>query len=350
MAIIIRTKGNPSVKVEKSMYSLEKKIQEYIENNPEIIPIYDIDPSLKLMILKREFITKSGPIDVLAVDNTGSLYIIETKLFKNPDKRLVIAQVLDYGAMLSDSYRDFSDFLSNITFDLLKGLKTTFQLTESDAQNVFDVIKSNLFDENFKFMILMDQLEERLKKLILYLNRKSDFDIFAVEIENYQWKGNEIVIPRLFGVNIRKDFSAQTARKPIPTDDEILSNYANTDISEEITQFFKLYKEAEEGKIPFLTGDKTTQYVNIRVTPEIYVNLHVSPMSENKRISFWVVTKDKTLALKTVEVLKKGKNITIVNPKNPDSWQKIAYMDIMNFNYEEMLQILKEVSEKLSVC
>ena len=160
MAIIIRTKGNPSVKVEKSMYSLEKKIQEYIENNPEIIPIYDIDPSLKLMILKREFITKSGPIDVLAVDNTGSLYIIETKLFKNPDKRLVIAQVLDYGAMLSDSYRDFSDFLSNITFDLLKGLKTTFQLTESDAQNVFDVIKSNLFDENFKFMILMEQIQK----------------------------------------------------------------------------------------------------------------------------------------------------------------------------------------------
>lgn len=39
-------------------------------------------------------------IDAVALDQNGDIYLIETKLYKNPDKRQVIAQVLDYGASL----------------------------------------------------------------------------------------------------------------------------------------------------------------------------------------------------------------------------------------------------------
>jgi hypothetical protein len=48
----------------------------------------------------RAFPTNSGPIDALGINKDGEIYIIETKLYKNPDKRLVVAQVLDYGASL----------------------------------------------------------------------------------------------------------------------------------------------------------------------------------------------------------------------------------------------------------
>lgn len=73
-------------------------MQNYIQENPEALPVYEIREDIRLFIIAREFPTKSGPIDALGIDKDGEVYIIETKLYKNPDKRLVVAQVLDYGA------------------------------------------------------------------------------------------------------------------------------------------------------------------------------------------------------------------------------------------------------------
>jgi RecB family endonuclease NucS len=63
--------------------------------------------------LAREFSTKSGPIDALGVDKDGELYLIETKFYKNPDKRTVVAQVLDYGASLWSNFRGPLEILLN---------------------------------------------------------------------------------------------------------------------------------------------------------------------------------------------------------------------------------------------
>lgn len=56
----------------------------------------------------------SGPIDALATDGDGRLYLIETKLYKNPDKRLVLAQILDYGAALWKGYVNGDEFVDRI--------------------------------------------------------------------------------------------------------------------------------------------------------------------------------------------------------------------------------------------
>ncbi|MBA3830671.1 MAG: hypothetical protein H0X34_02010 [Chthoniobacterales bacterium] len=44
--------------------------------------------------------SRGGCIDLLAADADGEIYIIETKLAKNADKRRIIAQALDYGAAI----------------------------------------------------------------------------------------------------------------------------------------------------------------------------------------------------------------------------------------------------------
>jgi len=93
---------------------LEDHLQQYIYDNPESIPLYDIKEDIRLLILAREFATKSGPIDALGIDKDGEIYLVETKLYKNPDKRTVVAQVLDYGASLWSNFRDFNDFITQI--------------------------------------------------------------------------------------------------------------------------------------------------------------------------------------------------------------------------------------------
>ena len=81
---------------------LEEFLQKSIAENPEIVDLKQLDENIRPLILGTEF----DSIDVLGIDQYGNIYIIETKLFKNPDKRLVVAQVLDYGASL---WRDYGN-------------------------------------------------------------------------------------------------------------------------------------------------------------------------------------------------------------------------------------------------
>jgi hypothetical protein len=59
----------------------------------------------------------------------------------------------------------------------------------------------------------MDKLEDRLKDLILYVNQNSKFDIYAVELEYYKHAEFEIMIPKLFGNEVKKDIPTQQSNR-----------------------------------------------------------------------------------------------------------------------------------------
>ncbi|MEW6558511.1 MAG: hypothetical protein AB1349_14375 [Elusimicrobiota bacterium] len=112
MAIIISKNGKNAQKIEGAVDVTEDYLQKYIYDNPETLPLYEIKENIRILIVAREFNTGSGPIDALGIDKDGEIYIIETKLYKNSDKRLVVAQVLDYGASLWHFYNNYDDFFS----------------------------------------------------------------------------------------------------------------------------------------------------------------------------------------------------------------------------------------------
>ena len=60
MAIIISKNGKNAEKVDQSNFALEDKLQEYIYDNPDTIPLYEIDEDTRLFIAAREFSTKSA--------------------------------------------------------------------------------------------------------------------------------------------------------------------------------------------------------------------------------------------------------------------------------------------------
>ena len=66
---------------------MEDNLQQYIYDNPESIPLYEIKEDIRLLILAREFATKSGPIDAIGTDKDGEIYLVETKFYKNPKNR-----------------------------------------------------------------------------------------------------------------------------------------------------------------------------------------------------------------------------------------------------------------------
>ncbi len=220
MAIIISKNGKNAKKVDKSTFEKEEYLQKYIHDNPESIPLYDIKEDIRLLILAREFSTDSGPIDALGVDKDGEIYLVETKLYKNPDKRLVVAQVLDYGAFLWRSYNNFDEFArvldekvnEKFGVGLNQKLKDFFGIDDEGVSALLENFKKNLNEGSFKFVVLMDKLQSRLKDLIIFLNENSRFDIFAVEMEYYKYEDYEIMIPKLFGAEVKKDIGVSSAK------------------------------------------------------------------------------------------------------------------------------------------
>ncbi len=223
MAIIITKNGKNAKKLEKTSFDYEDNMQKYIDDNPLSIPLYEIKNDIKVLIMAREFATGSGPIDALGIDSDGDIYIIETKLFKNADKRTVVAQALDYGASLWKSSIDFNRFIEYTDRYLTKKeskntrekISQEFGIDDSVIDLLLDTIKENLNHGKFKFIILMDEIDDRLKDLILFVNENSKFDIYAVQFDYYKFEENEIIIPKLFGAEVKKDIgvSGGSARR-----------------------------------------------------------------------------------------------------------------------------------------
>ena len=204
---LIYSVGGKTTRLEPSVFANEADLQAYLYRSPEAIPLEDLGEGTRLHILGREFPTPSGPIDALGTDQNGTTYIVETKLFKNPDKRLVLAQVLDYGAALWAQPPDFEDVLRNLEADatrrgVQKILPRLAQFLGSDEQAATDhlaILRENLIAGRFTVVILMDRLEARLRNLIQFMNQSSQFRILAVELDYYRHGDAEIVVPRIFG-------------------------------------------------------------------------------------------------------------------------------------------------------
>lgn len=221
MALIVSQNGKGAKRVPRTSFGDEAELQQYLHENPEVIPLNDIDEDIRLLILAREFQTESGPIDAIGVDADGHLYLIETKLYKNQDKRHVVAQVLDYGASLWRHYGDFDSFRAVLEqkvqekwkVSLEEKLSTFFSLAPEDVPELLSSMRTGLDEGSFKFVVLMDQLHDRLKDLIRFINRYSTFGLYAVEVEYYKHENYEIMIPRLFGAEVKKDGAVRRSRQ-----------------------------------------------------------------------------------------------------------------------------------------
>ncbi|NIP61716.1 MAG: hypothetical protein GWN01_13560 [Nitrosopumilaceae archaeon] len=208
MTLVISKDGRETKVVPETSIEKESYLQEYIKNNPEIIPVSDIKEDLKIIPVKREFPTDNNErIDVLAIDGEGSIYVIEAKLESNTDKRKAIAQVIDYGASLIRQYNP--DSFVKIIIENLKEkhqkdsineiLQEEFPESDVDEESFLENLRKNFSDGEFVFLIVMDHLDDRLKDMISFLKDKSRLQLYAVETEFYEHDGYEIVVPHLFG-------------------------------------------------------------------------------------------------------------------------------------------------------
>ena len=222
MSIIINEPGSGTTRLEPKSIPRETFLQDYVQDHPEVLPLNEIRDEIRLFVVAKEFNTGSGPIDVLALDDRGGIYLIETKLYKNSDKRTVVAQVLDYGASLWRKYTTAAEFVEDIreaTRTLTGGnsleekLGGSFGVDDGAVQEILEAVGENLKEGSFHFVVLMDVIDDRLKDLIAFVNENSRFSVYGVELDFYEYKGLEIVIPRIYGAEVKKDVATAQSRR-----------------------------------------------------------------------------------------------------------------------------------------
>lgn len=358
MPIIVSQNGRNATKLDKISFGLENKLQAYIYDNPESIPLYDIKDDIRLLILAREFGTTSGPIDAVGIDGDGQLYLVETKLYKNPDKRTVVAQVLDYGASLWKSLNDFDDFLLQLNGHVQKKfgmsatekIKTFFSIDDDQLQNVLEQMKLNLDEGNFKFVVLMDSMEDRLKDLIVYMNQNSKFDIYGVELEYYQHDSFEILIPKIYGAQVKKDVGSKRVNTAVITDEEFIQAF-DQDVQPIVQSIMQLSADISAGRVSIqgLSSRKTPKNINFYFTyggqekNALTATIGVNGGIAGKTLDFWCNNPERLGQVTTAiqEVL----GIETKHLPTGTGYGIVAKWELKDVNTDNLIQVFEKLSQ-----
>jgi len=358
MSIIISENGKNAKKIDRSEFEKEGYLQNYIHENPESIPVYEIEEDKRLFVVAREFSTESGPIDALALDKDGDIYVVETKLYKNPDKRTVVAQALDYGASLW-RHSDYNEFINRVNTEINSKFKTSFEektkdffgMDDEQVVLMLEAIRSNLQQGNIKFVILMDAIEDRLKDLIVYINQNSQFDIYAVQMEYYKFEKYEIMIPKLFGVEVKKSITNNSTNSPRGKWDE--SSFINQtrkllgEDSKKMLEMYNLFKNNSE-KINWGTGVNFGSFSPIINKIDNTISPFTLYSNGKFEVKFnWILGKTKKEEIKKIadnffkSLMNKGVNI------NNDSLQfketfRLQKNEFLN-NFENIFEAIKKI-------
>lgn len=215
MKKLIRIQNGKSKVIEANHFEKELELQEIVKKHPELIPLDELGEDTKpILIIGREFpLSDAGFIDLLGIDTSGLITIIEFKLEKNTDIRKAVAQTLEYAANLwGMSYDELDkkcrDFFRSdrCAIPELKDKKTLAQAValhhkktcqesdESFAEDDFrNLVATNLIKGEFRLILFCDEVDSRTKKAVEYVHTLSRFDFYCAVAEFYNDEGSQYI-------------------------------------------------------------------------------------------------------------------------------------------------------------
>lgn len=196
-------------------------LEAWIASNPSIVE-HD------LLIIGRQVQTKSGPLDLLAIDRQGSLVVLELKRDKLP--REALAQAIDYA----------SD-VANWTVDKLSEVCTKYtskSLEDSIADAFPDLNLENLkINETQRIILVGFSVEAALERMITWLSSAYNFDINAIVLHYIMTSGGDELLAKT--AVISEDVAGQRVRSrkfQIPMSDEP-GAYDDDELHQMLTQY-----------------------------------------------------------------------------------------------------------------
>lgn len=205
MKILIRNhKTEKWQKVNSAAYTNESELQKLLAEDPALIATDEINSQAGEMVVAfREFPLSIGSVDLLGFSAEGDIFVVECKLASNPQiKRRVIAQVLEYGAGLWGlPYEDIDQrVVVQTQMSLSEHIREEINSPDWQEEDFRETVKTNLKDGCFTLIIVVDQVNDELGRIIRYINEagRPAFTLGALEIRRYQHNETEILVPHVF--------------------------------------------------------------------------------------------------------------------------------------------------------
>ena len=153
----VTSETKPS-EIPRNEIDLEKRLQEWL-----VADISMLDPDL--LVIGREVPTTfEGKIDLLCLDSSGGLVVVELKKGKTP--REVTAQVLDYASWVKDLSRD-DIFALSLRQNIAVPLEEAFE-------RKFGEELPHSLNESHRSLIVAESMDESTERIVRYL---SDLDV-----------------------------------------------------------------------------------------------------------------------------------------------------------------------------
>lgn len=181
-------------------YLAEAELHDLVRDAPQMLPLAGTP---RLTVLGREVRLGSGYADLLAVESTGRLVVIEVKLSANAEsRRAVVAQVLSYAGYLQGL--DLAQLESQILREHLGAPGSVLGAVQDDErQDVVDPeafhegISRSLADGGFRLVIVLDSAPDELIQVVGYLQMVTDkIDIDLVTVTAYEVNGSRVLVPQ----------------------------------------------------------------------------------------------------------------------------------------------------------
>lgn len=187
--------GDKLERVKASSLALEKSLEDHLVADPSML-------APGLLVLGRQVLTAHGTyIDVLAVDATGKLVVVELKRDRTP--REVVAQVLDYGS-----------WVQTLGYEELKAIYEPQhpgkKLEEALAETFGETLPAVL-NESHELIVVASQLDPSTERIIGYLSESFGVPINAVFFQCYR-DGDREYLARTWLID-PDEVEAKTAKK-----------------------------------------------------------------------------------------------------------------------------------------
>lgn len=154
----------------------EKQLEDLLVKDIEIL-------GLNLLLIGRSVSTSHGKqVDLLAIDRSGNLVVIELKRDKTP--REVVAQALDYGS-----------WVENLSYEKICEIHKTFsgKTLDSALEERFGASIPEVVNENHKLVIVAAELDDATERIVRYLSESFNVPLNTVFFRYFKDGENEYI-------------------------------------------------------------------------------------------------------------------------------------------------------------
>lgn len=213
----------------------EAALHTLVEQAPHILPLAGANG---VTIVGREVRLGNGYADLLAVEASGRIAIVEIKLAYNAEaRRAVVAQALTYAAYLHGT--DPVDLEQNILGTHLRERdyeNLAGAVMANDQEGSFDAaafaagLADSLSTGRFRLVFVLDDAPQELVQLVGYLETVSDkLLIDLIKVSAYDIDGSRILVPQRIDPEHRSAEPAKASPRPpaegrlVPGADEFIA-------------------------------------------------------------------------------------------------------------------------------